>query len=85
MGDKVFRYGGDEFAIISNEKVDVVFEKLTSVNQSLIKNDSGFKLQISAGIFYNVNNCDEKLVFELADKALYTAKNSGKGCIIISK
>lgn len=44
-----------------------------------------YVIQISAGIYHNADNDDERRIFELADEALYKAKQLGKGRSIVSK
>ncbi|MGM9970369.1 MAG: GGDEF domain-containing protein [Anaeroplasma sp.] len=85
FGENVFRYGGDEFAIISYEDEKIVNEKIDSANQLLLNCKKDYVIQISAGIYHNADNDDERRIFELADEALYKAKQLGKGRSIVSK
>ena len=83
FGELVFRYGGDEFAIISFEDARHVAEKLALVNLRLKENSAEYVLQICAGVYQNAALDDERRIFELADSALYEAKHTGKARSVI--
>ena len=83
FGENVFRYGGDEFAIISFEERDNVTEKIKNINVELLDNDKDYILQICAGVYHKIKNDNERIVFERADKALYEAKQQGKARVIV--
>ncbi|MCI5744792.1 MAG: GGDEF domain-containing protein [Erysipelotrichaceae bacterium] len=85
FSNQVFRYGGDEFAIISFDSVESVIERLNIANQILMKNNKEVNLQLSAGIYVNNKTMPANYVYDFADKALYFAKESGKGCFYIYK
>ena len=77
------RYGGEEFAIIlvetpPNEAFDIAERIRTNFeNQNL--EDIKLSLSISCGLAsYPDNATDYRTLIELADKALYKAKNSGR-------
>lgn len=78
FGNNVFRYGGDEFGIISFEDSNTLIEKIDYTNEQLAKLRENYPLQISAGIFYSNGNNSAQKIFQVADKALYEAKNQGK-------
>jgi diguanylate cyclase (GGDEF)-like protein len=85
------RYGGEEFTIIfpetsSNEAVIVIErirEKVEKIN--LAYNDAFLKLTVSGGLAsipeLSTVNCEEFI--EMADKALYNSKKTGKNKITL--
>lgn len=83
-GDKVFRYGGEEFVIILNRIED---EQCKVITNRILKLISGNKLiykgqnigvTISIGTTKYVNHDTPDTFIHRADKALYIAKNNGK-------
>ncbi|MGN0436426.1 MAG: GGDEF domain-containing protein [Wujia sp.] len=83
FSDKVFRYGGDEFAVISYEAADVVADKMNQINQRLKESCKNYVLQICAGVYHKEANQEEDRIFELADNALYEAKQNGKARAVV--
>ena len=86
-GDKVFRYGGEEFLIVLN-RIDVNtcqeiagrILKLVSSNQLFYKGETiNVTISIGSTLFYP-EDTPETLI-NRADKALYKSKNSGKNQI----
>ncbi|MFT7005177.1 MAG: diguanylate cyclase [Sulfurimonas sp.] len=83
-GDKVFRYGGEEFIVILNRLDDESCNKITDrllalirENKLLYKGES-LKVTMSVGITkYTKGDTPENLISR-ADKALYAAKGNGK-------
>lgn len=84
FGDNVFRYGGDEFAIVSFKETEDVALQIAEINESLKSLDGRFPLALSAGICAVEGETDEKKIFEKADQALYKAKQDGKAKSVIS-
>lgn len=86
----VFRYGGEEFAIIMRHQDKKFIYSLAEEFRKKIENSfeiititKGYSISISIGISYlskEVNNFNDLLKF--ADIALYKAKSNGKNCII---
>jgi diguanylate cyclase (GGDEF)-like protein len=83
-GDKIFRYGGEEFIIILNRiNTETCIEvtnrilKLINSNKLIYKGES-LKVTMSIGItkFYVKDTPDS--IISRADKALYKSKKSGK-------
>ena len=83
--EHVFRYGGDDFAIVSFDNAETVKAKLENVNARLKESEKEYLLQLSVGIFVSDSKINDRKVFELADDALYLAKNSDKSKISIYK
>ena len=86
-GDKIFRYGGEEFVIILNRVEDTQCRKITSRLRELIEENQliykGQKLNLTASIGttrYKHNDTPDSLIAR-ADKALYRAKTTGKNKI----
>ncbi|MCD4667831.1 MAG: GGDEF domain-containing protein [Sulfurimonas sp.] len=86
-GDKIFRYGGEEFILILN-RIDSIHCKkianrlieLISSNKLIYKGES-LNITISIGsTTYHNNDTPESLIAR-ADKALYKAKKTGKNKI----
>lgn len=89
--DVIARYGGEEFCIVLNNTSDTqaytVAEKLRNLIATeafYSENKKPFKLTCSFGV-YQVPKGVKKIndVFEVVDSALYTAKNSGRNCVIL--
>ncbi len=78
FGDHVYRFGGDEFAIISKLDEGDVCKKIDEINSELGSAFSTVDLHISAGIYKT--SADDSLgeIFIHTDRALYNAKNDGK-------
>ncbi len=83
-GDKVFRYGGEEFIIILNridalhcKKIADRILKLVSSNK-LIYNGESLNVTLSIGATKYLPNDSPDALISRADKALYKAKKNGK-------
>ena len=83
FGSNVFRYGGDEFAVISFDDPASVAARINTVNSRLAKRGSPYIPQLCAGIYCRDCGQDERQVFDCADTALYAAKQRGTGCAMI--
>ncbi len=86
-GVKVYRYGGEEFAIILNrttlEEAKKSIERIineTSQSKLLYKGHN-IHLTLSAGISCYKKGDTPETITERADKALYCAKDAGKNCL----
>jgi len=88
--DLVFRYGGEEFAIVIYDdkdiEIDVISNRiLESVNQSDFKievsNINDYKKTISVGVAKYYHNISYHDLIYKADLAMYKAKKSGKNKI----
>ena len=83
FGERVFRYGGDEFAVISFEDAGRIAEKMERINLRLKENDTEYVLQICSGVYQSADQDDGRRIYELADSALYEAKRMGKARSVI--
>lgn len=83
FGENVFRYGGDEFAVISFEDSQSVAEKFHLVNLRLKEEVGAYVLQACSGVYQKREQDNERRVFEFADSALYEAKQTGKARTVI--
>ncbi|MFX4262355.1 GGDEF domain-containing protein [Pelotomaculum propionicicum] len=87
--DMVFRYGGDEFAVIlhnsSREEALRVAERISkNVNRSVDGMTTFMKVTVSVGVaVLDEDLTDNKMLLEAADKALYEAKKQGKNRVAI--
>lgn len=86
-GDKIFRYGGEEFVIILNRVGNEQCRRITSRIRALIEENQliykGQKLKLTASIGttrYKPGDTPDTLIAR-ADKALYRAKTTGKNKI----
>lgn len=82
--DKFYRIGGEEFAILSIQKSiedEVNFaNRLRSAVESETFSEVG-SITISIGITQQKKDDTFKTLFERADLALYSAKDSGRNCV----
>jgi len=83
-GDKVFRYGGEEFVIILNrvttQKCEEIAQRIlhnVSTNTLLYKGQS-VKITMSIGATKYIPGDTTESLIERADKALYRSKSEGK-------
>lgn len=90
--DLVFRYGGEEFVVLltetSLESAQIPLERLRKniENYPFKFKDENLKITVSigaAGVSENINSGSELL--DLADKSLYTAKESGRNRLVIAE
>ena len=87
-GDKIFRYGGEEFIVILNritqENCEIISKRILqqiSANKLIYQGDT-INITVSIGTTkYKEGDTPESLISR-ADKALYEAKNSGKNRVV---
>lgn len=73
---EIFRYGGDEFLILSESVSEETLEKLEKINYRLDMSDREIKFNIYGGISLVHGKDDVAECIERADLALYNAKKS---------
>ena len=80
-GDRVFRIGGEEFAVLlancSAEDATGVAQRLCERVRSLDVIE-GYPVTVSAGVAWAGDPTEHEATFRQADKALYHAKQTGK-------
>ncbi len=80
-GDRVFRVGGEEFAVLlancTAEDAVKVAERLVATVRNL-EILEGHPVTISAGVAWCGQPTDHEAVYRRADQALYRAKSTGK-------
>jgi len=90
VNELVFRYGGEEFALILEDTLpDAVVERLDGIRQRLADFDwhglaDGLQVTISIGAARWAERKQPLDVLQLADKRLYAAKRSGRNRVSIS-
>lgn len=82
--DEVFRYGGEEFAVIlSNTGLDDAMSRIDHArqyicDQEFVIRDKTEEITISAGVALMTPERDTEFMKEITDEALYLAKDSGR-------
>lgn len=85
--DQMFRFGGDEFAVLLNgedaQSAELVARRLVkAINQHHICQH--YQVSVSAGMaMYNAEQ-DKQALFSAADAALYQAKTAGKSTVRVA-
>ena len=79
--ENTYRYGGDEFLVLSEKDKDEFKELLEDLKQ-LLSSDKGIQVRFSAGFVNGTINekVDYNKLIKAADKNLYAAKQNGKDC-----
>jgi len=83
-GDRVFRYGGEEFIIILNRLDNIQCKNITNRIIGLIRNNKlvykgiGMNVTMSIGATTFIQGDTPDTLISRADKALYKAKENGK-------
>lgn len=87
--DVVIRYGGDEYTVILVETncntAGKVAERIRSrVESHIFMASEGYDIRLTCSIGYSCcpdDTMSKKELLEMADKAMYAGKNSGKNCV----
>lgn len=88
-GDKVYRYGGEEFAVVLNrcdqEQAFAVADKIRSKieHSHLIYSGRTIHVTVSVGVTTHQKGDSFEELFSRADEALYRAKKARKNCTIV--
>lgn len=83
-GEAVFRYGGDEFIILSHLFKNDFMEKLKRIKSEFIsrcEKDYHLTATFSAGVVEIKSNTDLKQLLKDSDRIMYNAKHSGKNTV----
>ncbi len=83
MDKEIYRYGGDEFVILSEREVDSTKNRLESINERLKVVSSQTKFTISGGVVAYDQSLSIAKCLQEADEHLYEVKKSGKGKISV--
>lgn len=91
--DEIFRYGGEEFAMLLPNTdlagAEVLAEKVRkNIEEAKIATSSGtVTCTVSLGVACTKkeHNLTPDQFVELSDKALYAAKNNGRNCVVVHK
>lgn len=88
-GDKLGRFGGDEFGVLQLDVNDISASQnlsqriLTVMNEPFIIDGQMVQIGVSIGIaLAPQNSTDRNELMRLADLALYRAKNNGRNCFV---
>ncbi len=84
-GDQLFRYGGEEFAVLLNHTNLPDAELLANELRQLVENQDvgiGRKVTISGGVSQVIDSDHVRSWIERCDKALYRAKSNGRNLVI---
>ncbi|MDR2313137.1 MAG: GGDEF domain-containing protein [Spirochaetaceae bacterium] len=89
--DLLARYGGEEFVVlISDTSEDAVLHLANRIRESIahtvfVHNDAKMHCTVSIGVAENFPSSTVSSLLEKADRALYTAKESGRNQVVMSK
>lgn len=88
--DVIFRYGGDEFVVITQsdtfKQIEIISQRLIqSINESMYHNEMKFNVGVSIGIAYCDRESDVQLedYIRMSDTAMYKAKQQGGNCFAL--
>ena len=86
---KVYRYGGEEFCIVSEEEKSLSREIFESIRTNIKKiqfnfNNTPVTVTISIGISFRDKEEDYESLIKRADEMVYKAKENGRDRIEIS-
>lgn len=90
QSDVICRYGGEEFVVILTETslndAFIPLERLRKLieNHKFNYKKQSFTVTISVGISDNTDLFSSPDMFEIADKALYDAKNKGRNIVCLA-
>jgi len=89
------RIGGEEFATLwFNENIEDAHNIITLIQQSVTnlniphdKSTVSDRLTISAGVYISQRGAveDTQMIYNLADMALYEAKDKGRNCVVVKE
>jgi diguanylate cyclase (GGDEF)-like protein len=87
-GDALYRYGGEEFLVLlpeqTIESAGLAADRLRAAVEALaLPHPAGGSVTVSAGVAGTAGSCRPDELFELADQALYRAKDAGRNRVEI--
>lgn len=84
FSDLAFRYGGEEFLLVLDHCTVAYAEEKADAIRSAVEalNPEGINVTISVGVAGIPPDEDIDLLLKRADDALYSAKTSGRNCVI---
>lgn len=89
--DIIGRYGGEEFAIVlPDTNLEKATDLLENVRQTFARipvhaGDAAFSITLSCGVAAYPDYDNASGLYEAADAALYSAKKTGKNCIVVNQ
>ena len=89
--DMLFRFGGEEFVVllpgVNTKGVEIAAERLRSIIEKHAFNhrQGSVPVTISVGTASLTTQETAKTLLERADKALYSAKNAGRNCVVLAE
>ena len=89
--DYAFRYGGEEFAILSSntsgQEMQKYLQRLLKITGEtvIVHNKSEIQVTFSAGVCQVDDKTKPEMLISNADEALYKAKNNGRNQIVLFK
>lgn len=90
--DLLARYGGEEFALLASQTdlegaiylAERIRRAISRARFSMAEDDRTHKMSITASLGVAPYRGDRKAFFNDADRALYSAKNAGKDCVVVA-
>ncbi len=90
--DLLARYGGEEFALLASQTdlegalylAERIRRAIARARYSLTEDDRTHTMSITASLGVAPYRGDRKAFFNDADRALYSAKNAGKDCVVVA-
>ena len=86
-GERIYRYGGDEFVILSTLDPISFRKELEEIKSNFVRIGNGVlncTTSFSAGVVKIDQNDNPEILLRKCDRAMYVAKKSGKNSITIS-
>lgn len=74
--NNVYRYGGDEFVILTKLSIKEIEVHLNQISTSFISSFKTIKPTFSTGIYFVNETCSMNELLQKVDKALYIAKQN---------
>lgn len=85
FGNGTYRYGGDEFAIVTSKSRQEIVISIGLIQERLSLFSSSTQLTLSFGVYESDGNDNGLVPFRMADKALYATKAQGKSSYTFCK